>query len=169
MPCGEKARRAERAAARIKRFCLNPFFGGSVRSRDILKAGSCVERVLQHLAEGRVVFLDMRSKTDEHYTMIAAVFARRLLTENKKRNDSQQIHACLVLEEAHNILSEKETEKGSGTGSVFIELAREGRSYKLGFVLVTQQPDVKSIAAQVAKTIDTIIVFNMPPEDAKHL
>jgi hypothetical protein len=166
---GKKAGVLERAAARIKRFCNNPFFGGGARSRDILAAASCVEKILEHLAEGRVVFLDMRGQNDQDYTMIAAIFARRLLTVNKRREDTRHILACLVLEEAHNILSEKELEKGSGTGSVFIELAREGRSFKLGFVLVTQQPDVKSIAAQVAKTIDTIIVFNMPPEDAKHL
>jgi hypothetical protein len=158
-----------RAANRIKRFCNNPFFGASAKARDILAANSCVEKILQYLSEGKVVFLDMRGQSDEDYTLVAAIFARRLLTENKERDDTRHIHACLILEEAHNILSEKELEKGSGTGSVFIEFAREGRSYKLGFVLVTQQPDVKSIAAQVVKTIDTIIVFNMPPEDAKHL
>ena len=166
---GTKAGVLARAAARIKRFCNNPFFGGSVKARDILSAKSCVEKILQYLGEGKIVFLDMRGQTDQDYTLIAAIFARRLLTENKDREDTNHIRACLVLEEAHNILSEKELEKGSGSGSVFIELAREGRSYKLGFVLVTQQPDVKSIAAQVAKTIDTIIAFNMPPEDAKHL
>ncbi len=166
---GKKPGVLERAAAQIKRFCLSPLFGRSFRGRDILKAHSCVDKILSHLSAGKVVFLDMRGQSDEAYTMVAAIFARCLLTENKERDDSQQIRACLVLEEAHNILSEKELEKGSGRGSVFIEVAREGRSYKLGFVLVTQQPDVKSIAAQVAKTIDTIVAFNMPPEDAKHL
>lgn len=166
---GTKADVLARAAGRIRRFCNNPFFGRSAKTRDILAAKSCVAKILQYLSEGKIVFLDMRGQSDPDYTLIAAIFARRLLTENKKREDTEHIRACLVLEEAHNILSEKELEKGSGSGSVFIELAREGRSNKLGFVLVTQQPDVKSIAAQVAKTIDTIIAFNMPPEDAKHL
>jgi hypothetical protein len=73
------------------------------------------------------------------------------------------------MEEAHNILSEDQVSKGQGTGSVFIELAREGRSFKLGFVLVTQQPDAQSIAPQIRKTIDTVVAFNMPPDDAKHM
>src|SRR5260221_7754385 len=65
--------------------------------------------------------------------------------------------------------SEDELSKGNGRGSVFIELAREGRSFKLGFILVTQQPDVKSIDLQVIKTIDTVVAFNMPFDDARHI
>jgi DNA helicase HerA-like ATPase len=91
----------------------------------------------------------MRGRSDDEYTMIAALFARRLLTENKRREDANQIRTCIVLEEAHNILSDAELSKGTGSGSVFIELAREGRSFKLGFVLVTQQPDARSIAPRL--------------------
>src|SRR5205823_8696722 len=54
-------------------------------------------------------------------------------------------------------------------GTVFIELAREGRSQKLGFALVTQQPDPRSITREVAHTLDTVICFQVPPDDAKHL
>src|SRR5208282_4009653 len=96
-------------------------------------------------------------QSDEDYTMVAALFARRLLNENKRRDDSDHIRACIVMEEAHNILSEAELGKGNGRGSVFVELAREGRSFKLGFVLVTQQPDARSIAPEVVKTIDTVV------------
>lgn len=158
-----------RAAGRIKRFCLNPFFGGSAKGRDILAMESCVDAILDHLAAGRVVFVDMRGQADENYILVAALFARRLLTANKLRDDGDQIRACIVMEEAHNILSETEVGKGDGRGSIFIELAREGRSFKLGFILVTQQPDARSIAPQVVKTIDTVVAFNMPPDDAKHL
>lgn len=166
---GTKAQVLERVAAQIKRFCNAPFFGGSAKGKKILGAPTCVDKILDHLAQGRIVFVDMRGRSDEDYTLVAALFARRLLTQNKDRVDEEHIHASLVMEEAHNILSEEELAKGRGGGSVFIELAREGRSFKLGFVLVTQQPDPQSIAAQVVKTIDTIVAFNMPPEDAKHL
>ena len=158
-----------RAAGRIKRFSASPLFGGSYRGAQILAAPSCVSQIMDHLAQGRIVFLDMRGRDDDDYTLVAALFARRLLTENKTRSDEDQIRACLVMEEAHNILSEEEVTKGQGRGSVFIELAREGRSFKLGFILVTQQPDPQSIAAQVVKTIDTVVAFNMPPDDARHL
>jgi hypothetical protein len=166
---GTKPGVLERAIGHIKRFCTNPYFGGSATGPQILAAPSCVDDVLSHLGSGKFVFIDMRGRSDEDYTMIAALFARRLLTENKGRTDAEQIRACIVMEEAHNILSEEELSKGTGNGSVFIELAREGRSYKLGFVLVTQQPDARSIALQVVKTIDTVMAFNMPPDDAKHL
>jgi hypothetical protein len=158
-----------RVAQRVKRFCLNRFFGGSAKGRAILGTGSCVQDILGHLAAGRFVFVDMLGQSDEDYTMVAAPFARRLLTENKNRDDEQYIRACIVMEEAHNILSEDELYKGNGRGSVFVELAREGRSFKLGFVLVTQQPDARSIAPEVVKTINTVVAFNMPPDDAKHL
>ncbi len=116
------------------------------------------------------VFIDMLGQSDEHYTMVAALFARCLLTKNKEQDDDENhIRACIIMEEAHNILSEEELRKGNGRGSVFIELAREGRSFKLGFVLVTQQPDVRSIDLQVVKTIDTVVAFNMPFDDARHI
>ncbi len=155
---------------RIKRFCLNPFFGRSEKGPIILNSPSCVNRILDYLAEGKFVFIDMLNQSDENYTLVAALFARRLLTRNKLQDDDEDhIRACIVMEEAHNILSEEELSKGNGRGSVFIELAREGRSFKLGFILVTQQPDVRSIDLQVIKTIDTVVAFNMPFDDAKHI
>jgi hypothetical protein len=166
---GTKPGVLERAAATIKRFCLNPFFGSRHRGRDILVAPSCVNKILEYLGQGKFVFIDMRGQSDEAYTMVAALFARCLLTTNKNREDEDHVRACIIMEEAHNILSEEELAKGGGRGSIFVELAREGRSFKLGFVLVTQQPDARSIAPQVVKTIDTVVAFNMPPEDAKHL
>jgi hypothetical protein len=166
---GRKHEVLMRAAGAIKRFCANPFFGGSARGIDLLVAPSCVATILDYLAQGKLIFIDMRGRPDDEYTMVAALFARRLLTENKRREDAEHIRACIVMEEAHNILSDDELKKGMGSGSVFIELAREGRSFKLGFVLVTQQPDARSIAPQVVKTIDTVVAFNMPPDDARHL
>jgi hypothetical protein len=159
----------ERAAACIKRFCLNPFFGGSAKGRTILAAPSCVDKILEYLAEKKFVFIDMRKVPDVEYIMVAALMARKIISENKDREDKNQIQTCIVMEEVQNILNDDQLSKGGGKGSVFIELAREGRSYKLGFVLVTQQPDAKSIAPQIAKTIDVVTVFNVPPEDAKHL
>jgi hypothetical protein len=35
--------------------------------------------------------------------------------------------------------------------------------------LVTQQPDPRSIASEIAWTIDTVIAFHMPPDNAKYL
>src|SRR6266699_5930233 len=167
---GTKSGVLERAARRIKRFCLNPFFGRSEKGPIILNSPSCVNRILDYLAEGKFVFIDMLNQSDENYTLVAALFARRLLTRNKLQDDDEDhIRACIVMEEAHNILSEEELSKGNGRGSVFIELAREGRSFKLGFMLVTQQPDVRSIDLQVIKTIDTVVAFNMPFDDAKHI
>jgi hypothetical protein len=166
---GTKSGALERAAGRIKRFCQNPFFGGEVTGRRILTAQSCAPQILDHLARGNFVFIDMRGQPDDDYTMVAALLARLLLNINKSRDDDEQIRASIVMEEAHNILSEDQVYKGQGKGSVFIELAREGRSFKLGFVLVTQQPDAQSIALQIRKTIDTVVAFNMPPDDAKHM
>lgn len=166
---GSAAGVLERASQKIKRFCNSPFFGGSARGRDILAVLSIMGEILDHLEQGRFVFIDLLGLANDQYTLIAAMFARKLLTVNKARPDKDQIRACMVLEEAHNILSDEELSKGDGNGSVFIELAREGRSFKLGFVLVTQQPDAPSIEPQVAKTIDTVVAFGMPPDDARHL
>src|SRR5262249_55253758 len=143
--------------------------GRTAKGPAILAAPSCVNRILQHLGEGRFVFLDMRGQSDEDYTLVAALFARRLLAVNKEREDENQIRARFLMGEAHHILTEGEVAKGGGRGAVFVELAREGRSFKLGFVLVTQQPDARSIAPEVVKTIDTVVAFHMPPDDARHL
>ncbi|MCL4299157.1 MAG: DUF87 domain-containing protein [Anaerolineae bacterium] len=167
---GTKAKVLERAILGMKRFAQNPFFGGQSRAKDILAGESCVNEIMMHLASGKIVIIDLRGIDDDNYTLIGALFARRLLNENKERDDSDQIRTCLVMEEAHNILSEKELYKGTeGRGSVFVEFAREGRKLKLGFILVTQQPDPRSIASEIAWTIDTIIAFHMPPDNAKYL
>src|SRR4029077_20960264 len=121
-----------------------------------------------HLEQGDLVFIDLRGVSDEDYILISAMFTRRLLTENKWRDDQEQLRTCIVMEEAHNILAEEELYKGTGNGSVFIELAREGRKFKLGFVLVTQHPDSRrSVASEIASTIDMLIAFNMSPDYAK--
>ncbi|MDP2860003.1 MAG: DUF87 domain-containing protein, partial [Bacillota bacterium] len=160
----------ERAIQGIKRFAGNPYFGGHHRAPAILNAPSCVDEVLADLRDGKAVFIDLRGVEDDDYTLISAIFARKLLTHNKRVPDSDQIRACMVMEEAHNILAEAELYKGYGNGSVFVELAREGRKLKLGFVLVTQQPDPqRSLASEIANTIDVIIAFNMPPENARYL
>jgi hypothetical protein len=172
---GTKPGVLERAILGIKRFCQNPLFGGKSRGPDILAVQSCVGDVLRHLEQGHLVFVDLRGVndedyilSDEDYILISALFIRRLLTENKRRDDQEQIRTCIVMEEAHNILAEDELYKGTGNGSVFIELAREGRKFKLGFVLVTQHPDSRrSVASEIASTIDTVIAFNMSPDNAK--
>jgi hypothetical protein len=167
---GTKAGVLERAILGVKRFARNPFFGGKTRAKDILAVRSCVPDVIRHLAKGKVVVVDLRGVSDDDYTLISALFARRLLNENKQRDDADQVRACIVMEEAHNILADNELYKGSDKrGSVFIELAREGRKLKLGFALITQQPDPRSIASEIAWTIDTVIAFNMPPDNAKYL
>ena len=165
---GTKPGVLERAILGIKRFCQNPLFGGKSRGPDILAVQSCVGDVLRHLEQGDLVFVDLRGVSAEDYLLISALFTRHLLTENKRRDDQEQIRTCIVMEEAHNILAEDELYKGTGNGSVFIELAREGRKFKLGFVLVTQHPDSRrSVASEIASTIDTVIAFNMSPDNAK--
>jgi DNA helicase HerA-like ATPase len=167
---GTKSGVLERAILGIKRFAQNPLFGGHRRASQILAVRSCVDDVIAHLEAGRTVVIDLRGVSVDDYTLIGALFARRLINENKQRDDADQIRACMVMEEAHNILAEDELYKGSDRrGSVFIELAREGRKLKLGFILVTQQPDPRSIASEIVWTIDTVIAFNMPPENAKYL
>jgi len=167
---GTKSGVLERAILGIKRFAQNPFFGSQRCAKDILAVRSCVDEVIVHLEAGETVMLDLRGVSDDNYTLIGALFARRLINENKQRDEADQIHACIVMEEAHNILAEDELYKGSDRrGSVFVEFAREGRKLKLGFVLVTQQPDPRSIASEIAWTIDTVIAFHMPPDNAKYL
>src|SRR6266566_223057 len=81
---GTKADLLERGAKRIMRFCLHRFFGKSTRGRNILSVPSCVDKILQYLAEGKFVFIDMLGQSKDNYTLVAALFARRLLTTNKE-------------------------------------------------------------------------------------
>src|SRR5262245_32066809 len=167
---GTKPGVLERAVLGIKRFCQKPFLGGHSRGPNILAAQSCVNDVLTYLEQGKLVFIDLRGVNDDDYTLISALFTRRLLSENKRRDDQDQIRACIVMEEAHNILAEEELHKGTGDESFVIELDGEGSKLKFGFVLVTQQPDSKrSVASEIANTIDLVVAFNMSPDNAKPL
>src|ERR1051326_4049165 len=50
-----KADVLERVADRVRRFCLNPFFGGIASGRAILQVQSCVDAIVEHLEQGRLV------------------------------------------------------------------------------------------------------------------
>ena len=113
---GSKPGVLERAILDIKRFCQNPLFGEQNQGPAILTVKSCVGDVLKHLEQGHLVFVDLRGVSVDDYTLISALFTRRLLTENKRRNEQDQIRACIVMEEAHNILAEEELYKGTGNG-----------------------------------------------------
>lgn len=167
---GKKTAVLERIILAIRRFAAQPLFGGQQRGAEILRVRSSVDDILAHLARGKTVVVDLRGVRDDDYTLIGALFARRLLDENIRRGDEEHLRVAMLLEESHNILSAQELNKGeNGRGSAFVEYAREGRKFKLGLVLVTQQPDARSIAPEVAHTLDTIVAFQMPPENIRHL
>lgn len=162
----------ENGIRRIKRLCNNPLFGNSARGAQILRAPTSLPQIVEHLKNGRFVFVDMLGHNDAEYVLVAALLVRRLLNVNKElvKAGKPPLRCCIVLEEAQNILAEEELRKGdSADGSVFIELAREGRTLQLGEILVTQQPDPQSIGPTIGKTMDAIVAFNMPPDDAKYL
>jgi DNA helicase HerA-like ATPase len=167
---GRKSQMLERIIAAIKRFAASPLFGGQTRGPAILRVASCVPRLIEHLRAGCTVVVDMQGYDDVAYTLVGALLARQILNHAKAEEGGRGLRACIVMEEAQNVLAQDELQKGADHGgSVFIEYAREGRKRKLGLVLVTQQPDARSIAPEIAATIDTVIAFHMPPQNAAYL
>lgn len=122
-------------------------------------AVSITREVLRELDEARVVLVDTSGLYEAEEILVGAVLARLLFRRNKElykdRERFEQLPPTLVaLEEAQRVLVRREGEQ-----SIFAQIAREGRKFKVGLCAVTQQP--KLIPEELLSQFNTYLVLGL--------
>lgn len=142
------------------------------RSRYITKPGeqSCIPIIKDLLRAGKTLILDKSGLTDEDRMIISIVLSNALYDHNEKhssgtpQDQNKVIPFVYVVEEAHLLLSRERVREGS----IFVNFAKTGRSFKIGLVLVTQRPS--SIEDNILSQCDNFITFRLTfEEDIKDL
>jgi len=99
------------------------------------------QSVLYHLAQGHIVVVDISLLSSGAGQQIAGLILKTVFDHNVAHftagDQDAVIPVVSVIEEAQSVLS---AEKMKEENSPFVEWAKEGRKYKLGAILVTQQP-----------------------------
>ena len=111
------------------------------------------------LKKGKIVIVDIslmdsRSALQLSSAIIKHIFDKnqRNFTESEKAEENL-IKATFVVEEAQTVLGDRTNV------TPFVELAKEGRKYKLGSIFITQQP--RSIPFDILSQADNFFVFHL--------
>lgn len=120
-----------------------------------------------------VVILDLSLLDSEVLENITALIGRLLLEFLQRLGEYGGVEArgslpiVLVLEEAHNFISESNTEDSSVSRTVFEKIAREGRKYGLSLVVASQRPS--ELSKTVLSQCNSFIVHRLQnPEDIRY-
>lgn len=132
-----------------------------------------VDRQLNNSKAPDVVILDLSLLDSEVLENITALIGRLLLEFLQRLGEYGGVETrgslpiVLVLEEAHNFVSESNTEDSSVSRTVFEKIAREGRKYGLGLVVASQRPS--ELSKTVLSQCNSFIVHRLQnPEDIRY-
>ncbi len=115
--------------------------------RPFVAAGQdSIREIFAHLRAGRTVVVDLSGYVSElDRTFVATLITRKLFEYNLERLDvtdpaKGKIRTAIVFEEAQTLLARDRLRQGS----VFVEVAKEGRALEIGLIAITQQPSAIS-------------------------
>lgn len=116
-----------------------------------------IEIVENALEAGRVVIMDISLLDAFNAQRLSALIIRHIFNRNQRNftqgSEEDMIEATFVVEEAQTVLGE------TNSVSAFVDLAKEGRKYRLGGIFITQQP--KSIPFEILSQADNFFTFHM--------
>jgi uncharacterized protein len=120
-----------------------------------------IREVLEHLQAGRTVVIDLSGYVSERdRTFVATLITRKLFNYNLQRLDSNdpkegKIKTVIFFEEAQTLLSNERV----GEGSIFVDIAKEGRALEIGLVAITQQPS--AISTNILSQFNSFIALHL--------
>lgn len=122
-------------------------------------AVSVTDEILKALDGARVVLVDTSSLYETEEVLASTVLARRLFRRNKDLYKHREAFdalppSLLAIEEAQRVLTRREGEQ-----SIFAQIAREGRKFKVGLCAVTQQP--RLIPEELLSQFNTYFVLGL--------
>jgi uncharacterized protein len=118
---------------------------------------SVTKNIIDCLHDGKVVLVDTSNMYETEELLISTVLSRAIFERNKELYGDQEKFAKLppvliALEEAQRVLTEAK-------GSIFAQIAREGRKFKTGLCAVSQQP--KLIDSEIISQFNTLFILGL--------
>ncbi|HSV41836.1 MAG TPA: ATP-binding protein, partial [Methanomassiliicoccales archaeon] len=118
---------------------------------------SITQNVINALHAGKVVLVDTSNMFEAEELLISTVLARALFEDHKalysdKRKFERLPATMVALEEAQRVLSQAK-------GTVFSQIAREGRKFRIGLCAVSQQP--KLINEEIISQFNTLFIMGL--------
>ncbi len=118
---------------------------------------SVTKNIIDCLHDGKVVLVDTSNMYETEELLISTVLSRAIFERNKELYGDQDKFAKLppvliALEEAQRVLTEAK-------GSIFAQIAREGRKFKTGLCAVSQQP--KLIDSEIISQFNTLFILGL--------
>ncbi len=118
---------------------------------------SMTKAVISALQNGRTVLVDTSNMFEAEELLVSTVLVRAVFEHNKamysdKPRFERAPPVLIALEEAQRVLSQSK-------GTVFAQLAREGRKFKVGLCAVSQQP--KLINEEIISQFNTLFILGL--------
>jgi hypothetical protein len=132
-------------------------------------AVSVGRRVLDELAEGKVVLVDVSGLGSTEEVLVASYLTRRVLEEwqeaflQGQERRRQLPVVAVALEEAQRVLSASKDRETN----VFPRVAREGRKFGVGLLAVSQQP--KLLDDELLSQFNTFVVLGLADERDRNI
>ena len=118
---------------------------------------SITSNIVDCLHDGKVVLVDTSNMYETEELLISTVLARAIFENHKtiygdKEKFDKIPPVLIALEEAQRVLTEAK-------GTIFAQIAREGRKFKTGLCAVSQQP--KLIDSEVISQFNTLFILGL--------
>lgn len=118
---------------------------------------SITKHVIECMHGGKVVLVDTSNMYEAEELLVSTVLARAIFERNKslyadKREFDRIPPSLIAMEEAQRVL-------GQAKGTVFSQIAREGRKFKIGLCAVSQQP--KLIDGEIISQFNTLFILGL--------
>ncbi len=118
---------------------------------------SITDHVIDCLHNGKVVLIDTSNMFETEELLISTVLSRAIFEKNKSlysdKTKFEKLPPCLIaMEEAQRVLTEAK-------GSIFAQIAREGRKFRVGLCAVSQQP--KLIDSEIISQFNTLFILGL--------
>jgi len=119
--------------------------------------------LIDELLKGRIVIIDVSLLSSEDSLSVAGLLMHKIFDYNvemfTEQEESKKAPTLVVLEEAQAILGSRNLSEQS----IFVRWVKEGRKYKLGTILITQQPG--AIANEILSQGDNYFVMHLLNKD----
>jgi uncharacterized protein len=126
---------------------------------------SITKNIIDALHSGKVVLVDTSNMFETEELLISTVLARAIFEDHKalysEKAKFDRIPPTLVaLEEAQRVLSQSK-------GTIFAQMAREGRKFKVGLCAVSQQP--KLINEEIISQFNTLFIMGLADKNDRDI
>jgi len=113
--------------------------------------------IITCLHAGKVVLIDTSNMFEAEELLVSTVLARAIFEKNKglyaEKDKFEALPPVLIaMEEAQRVLSQSK-------GTIFSQIAREGRKFKVGLCAVSQQP--KLISEEIISQFNTLFILGL--------